>query len=79
MQRWIKIPDGRYLDANRVAYVGKVDTFPRFDEDGADMGVGFAVNLGTDFPRESQITVMGSKEEILALLKNLLGVTPPAV
>lgn len=75
MQRWLKLPDGRYLDANRVMYVGKVDTYPRLDDDGNDAGIGYAVNLGTDIAREHQIMVQGTKEEILALLKNVLGVT----
>jgi hypothetical protein len=73
MQRWLKIPDGRYLDANRIVYVGKVETYPRLDDDGNDAGTGYSVSLGTDFPRENQIIVMGTKEEILAMLKSLLG------
>jgi hypothetical protein len=73
MQRWIKLPDGRFVDANRIAYVGKVETYPRIDEDGNDLGQGFAVNIGTDIPRDFQITVMGSKEEVVGLLKTLLG------
>jgi hypothetical protein len=75
MQRWLKLPDGRYLDANRVMYVGKVETYPRTDDDGNDAGVGYVVNLGTDIPRDHHIPVMGSKDEILALLKSVLGVT----
>jgi hypothetical protein len=78
MQRWLKLPDGRYLDANRVMYIGKVDTYPRLDDDGNEAGVGYAVNLGTDIPREHQVLVQGSKDEILALLKNVLGVTTGA-
>lgn len=73
MQRWIKLPDGRFVDANRVACVGKIETFNRLDEDGVEQGLGYAVALGTDFPRESQITVIGSKDEIHAMLKALLG------
>jgi hypothetical protein len=73
MQRWVKIPDGRFLDANRIAYVGKVETFNRMDEDGNDLGLGYAVNLGTDFPREWQINVVGNKEEIFTLLRTILG------
>jgi hypothetical protein len=75
MQRWLKIPDGRYLDANRIAYVGKVETYPRLDDDGNDAGTGYSVSLGTDIPRENQVIVMGTKEEILALMKSLLGGT----
>jgi hypothetical protein len=73
MQRWIKLPDGRFIDANRIMYVGKVETFPRIDEDGNDLGQGYAVLLGTDVSRESQTSVMGSKEEVLTVLKQLLG------
>lgn len=81
MQRWVKIPDGRFLDANRIAYVGKVETFNRFDEEGNDLGIAYSVNLGTDFPRESQVNVVGSKDEVFALLRSILGgtaATPPA-
>ncbi|MBS0486166.1 MAG: hypothetical protein JSS13_02395 [Proteobacteria bacterium] len=76
MQRWLKLPDGRYIDANSIVYVGKVETYPRLDDDGNDAGQGYAVNLGTDIPREHHISVMGTKEEVLALLKALLGGTP---
>jgi hypothetical protein len=78
MQRWIKLPDGRFIEANRVAFIGKVETFARIDEDGNDLGMGYAVNIGTDFPRESQITVVGGKDEVFAVLKSLLGNTPAA-
>ena len=78
MQRWLKLPDGRYIDANRIMYVGKVETYPRLDDEGNDSGIGYAVYLGTDFPREQQLSVTGTREEILALLKSLLGVTTPA-
>jgi len=79
MQRWLKLPDGRYIDANRIAYVGKVETYPRLDDEGNDAGLGYSVYIGTDFPREQQIAVMGTKEEVLALLKTLLGGgAPPA-
>jgi hypothetical protein len=76
MQRWLKIPDGRYLDANSIVYVGKVETYPRLDDDGNDAGQGYSVMLGTAFPREQQLAVMGTKEEVLALLKSLLGGAP---
>ncbi|MEO8671343.1 MAG: hypothetical protein ABI411_08525 [Tahibacter sp.] len=79
MQRWTKLPDGRFVDANRIMYIGKVETFPRIDEDGNDLGQGFAVYIGTDIPRENQFSVMGSKEEVVAVLKVLLGGAAPAV
>jgi hypothetical protein len=73
MQRWLKLPDGRFIDANRVVLVGKVETFPLLDDTGStDGGVGYAVNLGLDIPRDRQLTVTGSKDEILSLMKSLL-------
>ena len=73
MQRWLKLPDGRYIDANRVAYVGKLETFNRIDEDGTDLGLAYSVNIGSDFPRESQTNVVGTKDEVFALMRALLG------
>lgn len=73
MQRWIKTPDGRFLDASRIAYVGKVDTFSRFDEDGNDLGLAYSVYLGTDVPREYHLNIIGTKEEIFTLLRSILG------
>ena len=78
MQRWLKLPDGRFIDANRIVYVGKVETFPRLDDDGNDTGPGYAVIIGLDIPREHQISVQGSKEEVLGLMKALLGSAPAA-
>lgn len=80
MQRWIKLPDGRFLDANRVAFIGKSESYARLDEDGNDMGIGYSVNIGTDVPRESQISVTGTKEEIFSMLRTILGApAEPAV
>ena len=73
MQRWLKLPDGRYIDGNSILYVGKVETYPRVDEDGNDAGLGYSVYIGTGITREQQLAVMGSKEEVLGLLKALLG------
>lgn len=78
MQRWLKLPDGRYIDANSIVYVGKVETYPRLDENGDDAGQGYAVNIGTGIPREQHLSVQGTKEEVLALLKALLGGAPAA-
>jgi hypothetical protein len=78
MQRWIKLPDGRFLDANRVAFIGRTETYARIDEDGNDLGTGYAVNLGTGIPREEQLTVTGSKDEVLAVLRAILGGATPA-
>lgn len=73
MQRWIKLPDGRFVDANRIAYIGKTETFARIDEDGNDMGVGYTVNIGTGIERETQLTVIGSRDEVLGVLRAILG------
>lgn len=73
MQRWIKLPDGRFIDANRIAYIGKVETYARVDEAGTDFGSGYMVHIGTDVSRDSLLTVIGSREEIAALLRSLLG------
>ena len=78
MQRWIKLPDGRFIDANRVVFIGKPETFTRIDEDGNDLGLAYSVYIGTDFPRESQINVTGTKEEVFNLLRSLLGANQAA-
>ena len=76
MQRWIKLPDGRFIDANRIAYIGKVESYLRSDEDGNDLGTGYAVNIGTDIPRESQLTLSGGKDEVFNALRAILGAAP---
>lgn len=73
MQRWTKLPDGRFIDANRIAFIGKTETYARTDEDGNDLGVGYAVNIGTDTPRDTHISVTGNKDEVLAVLRAILG------
>ena len=73
MQRWIKLPDGRCIDANRIAYVGKTETFAHIDENGTDMGTAYSVNIGTGIERESQLTVIGTREDVLAVLKAVFG------
>lgn len=78
MQRWLKLPDGRFIDANRIAFISRIETFTRIDEDGTDLGIAYSVNLGTDFPRDRQINVIGTKEEIHALMRSVLGAATPA-
>lgn len=73
MQRWIKLPDGRYIDAGAIVYVGKPETYARFDDDGNDLGTGYAVNIGTGIAREAQISVTGGKDEVAAVLRAILG------
>jgi hypothetical protein len=73
MQRWIKLPDGRFIDAGSIVYISKTETFARIDEDGNDLGTGYSVNIGTGIERESQINVVGSKDEVYAVLRGILG------
>jgi len=82
MQRWIKLPDGRFIDAGAIVYMSRPETFARTDEDGNDLGIGYSVNIGTGILRDMQITVAGSKEEVFAVLRAILGsgqtAAPPA-
>lgn len=75
MQRWIKLPDGRFLDAARVALIGRPESYQRLDEEGNDLGPAVTVTLGLNFQREHQLTVNGTREEMSALLKALMGTT----
>ncbi|HNR91330.1 MAG TPA: hypothetical protein PKO41_02785 [Dokdonella sp.] len=78
MQRWLKLPDGRFIDGNRIASIGRIDSFMRIDEDGTDLGLAYSVSLGTDLTRESHTNVVGTKEEIYALMRALLGASVAA-
>jgi hypothetical protein len=70
--RWVKLPNGNIIDANRIAYVSKPDSYPSMDGDGNDR-VEYAVTFGTAFTRDTWMTVVGSKDEIAALIWQLLG------
>ncbi len=72
-QRWVKLPSGAIIDAARICYVSKVDSFPKLDDDGNNVGLEYAVTLGTDFTRQSQILINGSADEIKAVMKAVLG------
>ena len=73
MQRWIKLPDGRFIDAGAIVFISRPETYARFDEDGNDLGIGYSVNIGTAIQRDAQITVTGSKDEVFAVLRTILG------
>lgn len=73
MQRWIKLPSGSWLDANRVCFVSKVDSFPKLDDEGNAAGTDYAVTIATDLSREQQMLINGTADEIRALLKTLIG------
>lgn len=73
MQRWIKLPSGAWLDANRVCYIGKVDSFPKLDDEGNSAGTEYAVTIATDLSRQQQMAINGTADEIRGLLKALIG------
>jgi hypothetical protein len=73
MQRWIKLPNGAYLDATRVCYVSKVDTYMKLDDDGNSAGSEYAVTIAIDLSREQQMVISGTGEEIRTLMKAILG------
>lgn len=72
-QRWVKLPNGNVIDANRIVMIGKPESYPKTDEDGND-GIEWAVMLGTNLTRDTQISVNGSKDEIAGLIGKLIGV-----
>ncbi len=72
-QRWVKLPNGNVIDANRIVMIGKPESYPKMDEDGND-GIEWAVMLGTNLTRDTQISVNGSKDEIAGLIGKLIGV-----
>lgn len=78
MQRWIKLPDGRHIDARRITYIGKPEACALIDENNQNLGAGFMVALGTDFSVDTHISVVGSRDEIRALLQSLTSARRPA-
>lgn len=73
MQRWVRMPNGGFLDATRIMYIGKVESYPKLDDEGNAAGTEFAVAICTGFSRDEQLTVAGTKEEIATLVRQLLG------
>ncbi|MCU0754714.1 MAG: hypothetical protein MUE46_06270 [Xanthomonadales bacterium] len=72
MQRWVRLPSGAILDANRIMYIGKPDSYNRTDDEG-NLMTEFAVTLGTDLDGARQMMVTGTKEEIGALIRSVAG------
>ena len=33
MQRWIRLPQGGFLDASHVIFIGKIESFARLDDE----------------------------------------------
>lgn len=73
MQRWVKLPQGGFLDASRVVYIGRLEAFAKLDEEGNNVGSEYSVTLASSFGREHQMKITGSKEEIATLLRTVLG------
>jgi regulator of extracellular matrix RemA (YlzA/DUF370 family) len=72
-QRWVKLPNGNVIDANRIVMITKPESYPKMDEEGND-GIEWAVMLGTSLTRDSHISITGTKEEIAGLIGKLIGV-----
>lgn len=72
MQRWVRLPSGAILDANRIMYIGKPDSYSRTDDEG-NLVTEFAVTLGTDLDGPRQTMITGTKDEIAALIRSVAG------
>lgn len=70
MQRWVRLPSGAILDANRIMYIGKPDSYSRTDDEG-NLITEFAVTLGTDLDGARQMMVTGTKEEVVTLIRSV--------
>ncbi len=73
-QRWVKLPNGNVIDANRILFISRPESYPKMDEEGND-GIEWAVMLGTSLTRDSHIPISGTKDEIGALIGKLVGAT----
>ena len=78
MQRWIKLPDGRFIDADRIVIVGRPQAFASYEDGSEDMSTAYSVQVGIDYSRENQISVVGTREEVLVVMRKLLSGTAPA-
>lgn len=78
MQRWIKLPNGTFLDANRIVHIGRIESFAKLDDEGNNAGVQYSVTLMTELAREHQVQVSGTREEVTALVRSILGAQPAA-
>lgn len=67
------MPQGGFLDAARIIYISKVESFARLDDEGHSSGTDFAVNIGISLARDEHLMVSGSKEEIGTLVRQILG------
>ncbi|PIV32500.1 MAG: hypothetical protein COS34_12835 [Lysobacterales bacterium CG02_land_8_20_14_3_00_62_12] len=70
-QRWVKLPNGNVIDADRIVTISKPESYPKMDEDGND-GIEWSVLIGTGLTRDTQVSVTGSKDEIFAFVGKLI-------
>jgi hypothetical protein len=73
MQRWVRLPQGGFLDASKVIYISKVESFAKLDEEGHSAGTDYAVSIGISLIRDHHLMVSGNKEEIGTLVRQILG------
>jgi hypothetical protein len=73
MQRWVRLPQGGFLDAAHVMYIGKIESYARVDDEGHSSGLDYAVAIGTNLNRDQHLLITGSKEEIGTLVRQILG------
>ena len=73
MQRWVRLPQGGFLDATRVIYISKVESFARLDDEGHNTGTDYAITIGTSLDRDHYMMITGSKDEIGTLVRQILG------
>jgi hypothetical protein len=73
MQRWVRLPQGGFIDASRIVYVGKPESFAKLDEEGHAVGTDYAVAIATSFERTQQMMINGSRDEIANFVRQLMG------
>ena len=76
MQRWIRLPQGGFLDASQVIFISKVESYAKIDDDGHSSGTDYAVTIGIGMHRDQQMMITGNKDEIGTLVRQLLGQAP---
>lgn len=72
-QRWVKTPEGDYVDANRVLFVSKVEVLPDMSGDpDLEAESQYTVAIGTGLEHSAQKRYTGGKETILGFAKALV-------
>lgn len=73
MQRWIRLPQGGFLDATQIIYISKVESFAHLDDEGHNTGTDYAVTIGTSLNRDQFMMITGNKDEISTMVRQILG------